>query len=600
LTALRTRQNKNPVLVDAPSDAALQGIASLRFRLLLTVTIFLIPIALVSMIQGLARMRSEISHAHEHLVQSARMAASNEGNALATTQQIIQTLSNIDDVRNVTAQCDRTLSDALIGVHFLTNLSRVDRNGIVVCSALPRAKGIDASKIPPYPAARQTMAFAISGQIISPVTHKPVIAAMLPLRDKAGQFAGTVAAGVGTIWLDDILKTRNLPKGAVASVFDRSGVILATNNMDVAKALFSTVPRLETLAGGLESHRDSHADTWTFAAAPLLGNNIFVGFAMRESRLLAPTYLGMAADFTLPLLMIVLAWGGIWYATDRQVTQWIGYLRRIAAAYRGGHYRVRPALADAPAEFKLLGDAMMEMADGIEVRDRNLREAVAQKTLQIRETHHRVKNNLQVVMSLLSLQAAQSKDASVRMALSDAQARINALALIHRNLNQMEDQTKVDLEPLLGELVRQVVDAQGVDRSRIPITVDIPSLQVRGEIAVPLALFIVETLTNIFRHAFPDERPGAIVVRLQRREDGSYVLAIEDNGIGFTATSVKPGIGDRLMRVFGRQVGGTVTIDSKSERGTRVELTFAIAGENDVHVRAPAALATESKSAALS
>lgn len=598
MTALRTRQSRTPELVDAPSDAAPPGIASLRFRLLLTVTIFLIPIALVSMLQGLARMRSEISHAHEHLVQSAQMAASNEGNALAATRQIVQTLSNMDDVRNMTAQCDRTLSDALIGVHFLINLSRVSRNGIVVCSAIPRAKGIDASKIAPYPAARKTMAFAVSGQIISLVVHRPVIAVMLPLRDRAGQFAGTVAAGISTIWLDDILKSRNLPKGAVASVFDRSGAILATNNADVAKSLFSTVPSRETLAGTLESRRDARGDTWTFAAAPLLGNNIFVGFAMRESRLLAPTYLGMATDFTMPLLMIVLAWGGIWYATDRQVTQWIGYLRRVAAAYRGGHYRVRPALADAPAEFRLLGDAMMEMAEGIEDRDRNLRDAVAQKTLQIRETHHRVKNNLQVVMSLLSLQAAQSKDMSVRTALSDAQARINALALIHRNLNQMEDQTKVDLEPLLGELVRQVIDAHGVDRSRTSITVDISSVQVTGEIAVPLALFIVETLANIFRHAFPGERPGAVMVQIKRREDGSCVLAIEDNGVGFTAGTVKPGIGDRLMKVFGRQVGGVVTIDSKSERGTRVELAFAIAGEKDD--RPPVALDTESKTVALS
>ena len=104
------------------------------------------------------------------------------------------------------------------------------------------------------------------------------------------------------------------------------------------------------------------------------------------------------------------AWFAIWIATDRQVTQWINYLRRIAIAYRSGHYAIRPDLADAPAEFKLLGEAMSAMAEGIQDRDRRLREAVDMKTALIREIHHRVKNNLQIVMSLLSIQANQVKD----------------------------------------------------------------------------------------------------------------------------------------------------------------------------------------------
>ena len=142
-----------------------------------------------------------------------------------------------------------------------------------------------------------------------------------------------------------------------------------------------------------------------------MGNSIFVAFAMSESRLFGPTYLHVGLDFLLPILMIGFAWVAIWLATDRQVTQWINYLRRIAAAYRSGHYAIRPDLAEAPVEFRLLGDAMSEMAEGIQDRDRRLREAVDMKTTLIKEIHHRVKNNLQIVMSLLSIQAQQVKDA---------------------------------------------------------------------------------------------------------------------------------------------------------------------------------------------
>lgn len=576
-TASPAQQSRTRQTGGAPKDLLPKGVVSLRFRLLLTVTIFLTPIAIVSVLQGLERARSDLTNVHQQLMQSVQMAASNEGNVLASGEQILRSLANLDDVRNATPECNRTLSDALIGVHFIANISRIDAEGIVICSALRQARNIDVKNLPLFRAAKRTMVFSVSGQITSRVTGKPVIAAMLPIRNSAGSFFGTVGLGVNVSWLEYILKARGLPKGAVASVFDRDGVVIATNNKIVSKAIFSTVPRFETLRGALESRVDGGGNTWTFAAAPLLGNNVFVGFAMRESHLLGPTYLGVALDFLLPVLMIALAWGGIWYATDRQITRWIEYLRRVAAAYRGGHYRVRPSLEDAPAEFRMLGDAMKDMADGIEERGRSLRQAVSQKSLQMRETHHRVKNNLQVVMSFLNLQVAQSKDPTVRDALSQAQARINALALVHRNLNEVEDQTNVNLQRLLDELSHQICDGMAVDRSKVAVTVDVAPITVPGEVAVPLALFTVEALVNIFKHAFPPERPvGTVLIQLERRGDDDYRLVVEDNGIGFSSGDTNPGFGDRLLKVFGRQVNGTVSMDSKVGRGTRVELLFAL------------------------
>jgi two-component sensor histidine kinase len=503
------------------------------------------------------------------------MAASREENVLASSEQILHALANIDDVRNTGPECDRVLADVLIGVRFLTNLTRVDRDGKVVCSALTPARGMPV-KSDLFAVVRNSTSLVVSGQIISPVTHGPVIAAMLPLRDATGQFQGAVSVGINARWLDYILKARDLPKGAVVSVFDRSGHIIATNNKTVAHTIFSKFPQARTLRGALEVRDDSNGDSWRFAAAPLIGNNIFVAFAMRESRLFGPTYFRVVTDLLLPILMIGLAWGAIWFATERQVTQWIAYLRRVAAAYRAGHYRLRPQLENAPAEFRLLGDAMEDMASGIQDRDKSLREAVAQKTHQIRETHHRVKNNLQIVMSLLSLQAAQSKDPVVREALAQAQARINALALVHRQFNEIEDQTSVDMQRLLTELVRQIAESSGADRAGVIVTTDIVALDAAGEIAVPLALFVVEALGNIFKHAFPSrDARGSVKVTLQQ-EGANYRLAIRDDGVGFSNSDSRPGIGDRLLHVFARQIRGAISVDSHPGQGTLVELIFPI------------------------
>ncbi|MBV9992301.1 MAG: hypothetical protein JOZ72_13535 [Alphaproteobacteria bacterium] len=546
---------------------------SLRFRLFLTVTLALFPIVVVSVLQGIERARVDGANVRDRLVQTARIAASSEENVLASSEQILRTLASVDDVRNVTPECDRALADVLIGVRFLTNLARIDRDGKVVCAAIPKAKGMKANAI--FDAARKSGMFTVSGQIMSPVTHQPVIGTMLPVYDAKGRFDGAVSVAVNARWLTHILKTRDLPHGAVIAVFDRHGQVIAANDNAVAHDLFSTLPEQQALRGGLETRDDSRNKSWVFAAAPLVGNNVFVGLAMRQSKLFAPTYLRVGTDFLLPILMIGLAWVAIWFATDRQITQWINYLRRIAAAYRGGHYGAKPALEDAPVEFKLLGTAMEEMAAGIQDRDRKLRDAIAQKTLLIRETHHRVKNNLQIVMSLLSLQSNQMPDSAVKEALSQAQARIDALALVHRLLHEVEDQTTVDVQRLLGELTRKISESMTVEDSHISTEVASVSSNVLGEIAVPIALFTVEALMNIFKYAYPPERKGgAVKVMLERRDDGKLRLAIEDDGVGYAPEGIKPGIGSRLLGVFARQVRGTASVDSVPGRGTRVELIF--------------------------
>lgn len=547
---------------------------SLRFRLFLTVTLALFPIVVVSVLQGIERARVDVANVRDRLVRTARIAASSEENVLASSEQILRTLASVDDVRKITPNCDRALADVLIGVRFLTNLARSDRDGKIVCAAIPQAKGIRLDSYL-FDAAKSTGKFTVSSQIISPVTHKPVIGTTLPVYDAQKRFDGTISVAVNVHWLNHILNTRDLPRGAVIAAFDRKGTVISANDSKIARALFSTMPETKTLKGGLQSHKDGNDQSWIFAAAPLVGDNVFVGLAMRQSKLFAPTYLRVGTDFLLPILMIGLAWLAIWFATDRQITQWINYLRRIAAAYRGGHYGAKPALEDAPEEFRLLGTAMEEMAAGIQDRDKKLRDAIAQKTLLIRETHHRVKNNLQIVMSLLSLQSNQLQDSAVKEALSQAQARIDALALVHRLLHEVEDQTTVDVQRLLGELTRKISESMTADDIKVSTAVEAVQSNVLGEIAVPIALFTVEALMNIFKYAFPPGRAdGSVKVSLERRDGGKLHLAIEDDGVGYVADGTKQGIGSRLLSVFARQVHGTASVVSQPGRGTKVELIF--------------------------
>jgi two-component sensor histidine kinase len=281
----------------------------------------------------------------------------------------------------------------------------------------------------------------------------------------------------------------------------------------------------------------------------------------------------VGTDFSLPFLMIALTWMAIWIATERQVTRWIIYLRRISAAYRSGHYAIRPALDGAPSEFRLLGAALADMADSIQERDKSLREALAQKTILIREVHHRVKNNLQIVMSLLNLQAGRLRDPAAQAALKQAQARINALALVHRTLHEIEDQSMVQIDRLLADLAQQTHEGFGGERRDLHIETDLVPRDVTGELAVPLALFTVEALTNVFKHAYR-VRGGTIRLSLQPAGANRLRLAVEDDGAGFDLDESDANVGARLIRTFGEQVHGTAEMRSEKGKGTVVDIVF--------------------------
>lgn len=544
---------------------------TLRQRLQLIITLALIPVIMVSLFQGVARARLDIANVHDRLIQSARTVAAGDQNLLAAAEQVLRAVGSLSEVRGMSGNCDGVLADTLVGVRYFSNLTRIDENGRVACSAVALARGQNVADYDVFQAARKSDDMVVSNELVSKVSGQPVITGMLALHKPDGGFDGVVAISLDTHWIDYMMRASNLPRGSVVAVFDRNGKVMATNNRDIGNAIARSALKGEK-SGEISVAVDSRGDKWRFGNAALMGNAIFVAFAMGESQLFGPTYLHVGLDFALPILMIGVAWVAIWLATDRQVTQWINYLRRIAHAYRSGHYVIRPDLAEAPVEFKLLGDAMSEMASGIQDRDRRLREAVDMKTTLIKEIHHRVKNNLQIVMSLLSIQANQVKDLGAREALLQAQTRINALALVHRILNELEDQSTLDIRQLLDELSHQI--AGGMSNDKVRVEVDVPSRVVSGSVAVALALFTVEVLTNIFKHAFPDGREGVIRVTMQMLGDGKLKLAIADNGMGFAMDDTRKSVGSRLIKTFGLQLGGVSSVHSEPGRGTVVDLVF--------------------------
>ncbi|MEI9964154.1 MAG: histidine kinase dimerization/phosphoacceptor domain -containing protein [Caulobacteraceae bacterium] len=257
------------------------------------------------------------------------------------------------------------------------------------------------------------------------------------------------------------------------------------------------------------------------------------------------------------------------------IVRWLHYVERIAAIYAKGRFSVRPVRADqAPPEIRELAETLNTMAETIVIRDQSLRDSIAQKDALLREIHHRVKNNLQVITSLINMQQRTLTDPAARTAMSDTRQRINALALIYRALYQGPDLRRVNLRGFLEELIAQLIVANQDVTGPVQTDLDADDLVVHPDKLAPLALFAVEAITNAQKHAFV-EHGGELRVSFKvSGEDAT--LEIADNGQVETPPKLGGGVGQTLMTAFARQLHGRSETQQNQMGGLTVRLIFPI------------------------
>ncbi len=215
-----------------------------------------------------------------------------------------------------------------------------------------------------------------------------------------------------------------------------------------------------------------------------------------------------------------------------------------------------------------------------DISDRKRNEAEIQAAFQekdalLKEIHHRVKNNMQVISSLLSLQARSLSDEPAQRALKDMQKRVRAMALVHEKLYRSPNLSRIDFGDYVRSLVVSLVASQSVRPERIRSRVDIQNIAFDLQTAVPLALIINELVSNAVKHAFPDEREGEIALELRRREDGRFSLTVRDDGAGLPAgfdAGRAESLGLGIVTMLVAQLDGT--LESGNEGGAVFRIVF--------------------------
>ncbi len=199
--------------------------------------------------------------------------------------------------------------------------------------------------------------------------------------------------------------------------------------------------------------------------------------------------------------------------------------------------------------------------------------SLAEKEVLLKEIHHRVKNNMQVIYSLLNLQANTIDDSKVRVMFEESRNRVSSMALMHEKLYQSEDLAQIDFKEYLQSLVQGIADTY--KRHDVHLSVEMEHIALDVNVGIPCGLIVNELVTNSLKHAFPEGKKGTIRVGINKNSEGNYVLTVEDNGIGFPAEKDfrnTSSLGLRLVNVLTGQIRGTIEL-SRSE-GTRFSITF--------------------------
>lgn len=247
----------------------------------------------------------------------------------------------------------------------------------------------------------------------------------------------------------------------------------------------------------------------------------------------------------------------------------------FAVANRGGEWDVVESAALKVAKDELLA-ANQELERRVAERTGHLQHALADKEVLLREVHHRVKNNLQIINSLMTIRKGRLKEDAARQMIEDVMRRINAISLVHEALYLKEGSHDIDFSAYLAELARGLVKSYGVEHR---VTVEMASTD--GGLglndAIPVGLIATEVITNCLKYAFPDGRSGRIVIAFANGGLGGNVLTIRDTGVGLPKSkpTKQNGAGMMLVDRLAAQVGGEPLFTT--DGGTDFRLSFPAA-----------------------
>ena len=559
---------------------------SLRTRLVVVVTIALLPVLALAALYAVREQRAgQVRHA-EAVVAAAELVVARHRELIEASRRLLVAMCEEDTVRQ-SANPDAAAADINRCEAYLRQVLQkfpneyssafvTDAAGTARCSSAPTAVGLGFSDREIFRLVRETGKFAVGAQLASRVTPSAVIPIALPIQ-QGGEFRGMCAVDISLRSFADLVTPPSAADRIAVSLVDRRGISLA-GSAEAARILPVAVRLAAAIVGGQKAFREYGEDgqLYEFRLLPLAETSIFVVAAAPVSEGLL-TLLADWGGFILVVLALAAALAAVWLGADRWCVQPLRYIRDFAdRVARGDDMKFEPRRRWGP-DLASVGEGVRAMAAAIASREAELRDGLEQRDHMLREIHHRVKNNLQMISSLLNLQAGEIRSPRIRRFFGDAQNRVLTLSILHRHLYERSSWALVDFQQFISDLVRQIsVGRRNPDRPQPRYQIRAPIMAVGPDIAIPIGLIVTEAVSSALNRSF--ENVTAPEIRIEAADKaGTVELTIEDNGAGGGGL-LKPdgrgGFGLTLIRGLAMQLGGEAQISPREGGGMRVAVTF--------------------------
>ena len=208
--------------------------------------------------------------------------------------------------------------------------------------------------------------------------------------------------------------------------------------------------------------------------------------------------------------------------------------------------------------------------------EEHIRESLKEKEVLLKEIHHRVKNNMQIISSLLNLQSRYITDKQAIEMFTESQDRIKSMALVHEKLYRSKDFTKINFKEYIESLSKSLLRSYDEKRSKITLKINVSDVLLGVDYAIPCGLVINELVSNSLKHAFPEGKEGEITISFQSPKKNEFILIVSDNGIGLPKDfdfDKTESLGLYLVSILAKdQLQGKISADGT--KGTKFQITF--------------------------
>ncbi len=555
----------------------------MRIRLALIVLIAAVPLLVLSATITLQNYHLALNATRQTAARLREAASARHLAAIAGAQQIMQALSQMAELTGSDANACHELLGNILALQSArySNIAAFAVDGTLRCSARPVPAGtlqpgkIDNAGLFAVAGARRDLAL---GPIhTSLLTGRDVIQAAYPVL-RGASVVGFLYAGLRIDWFLNPNAAPGPDLQAIWIVDRLHHVVQLSSTGPAGLPRTDTLTRLEASPDVIDALSAGGAH-YAYASAELGdGYSLLVAYPASTDRAAARDLLVQRLGQLGLLLLLGLA--AVAVGTHLALVEPMSRLSHAVAGWREGSLFDPDLTADPPTEVRDLATSFAEATKSLTEHAARHRAAVEQQNLAMREIHHRVKNNLQIVASLLNLQSSRIRLPEARAEFASARDRVRALATLHRHLYLQGEVHTIDMPAFLRELCNQLFQAMGETAGRrIKLEIEASPLQMNSDQAVPLSLIVTEAVSNAVKYAFPNGRTGTVRVCLSADGDSAN-LVVEDDGVGIpsgkteTETGTRDGIGITLIRGFARQLQATLTV--REDHGTRYAVRFPL------------------------